>query len=484
VNLHRPFSFSEKVCNHASYVELSGPVRRIANHSRSFLLVGAVPAVLGVLTLSASRAEAQEAVRFAANETTDPGAAIAPEQSTDLTSELNPPLPVATNDSANPPAPATLSSNGVPRRFHYELHLNIHSVYDDNINISQGVRESDVYTAIEPSITFGFGDLTSRDGNFLSVNYLASLFLFADHSENNALQHVFQGEAQYQANRLTLNLTQSVQILDGTDIRSLDSSGNFGQQVNLDVAGRTRFNIYTTHANAAYYLTGKTFLSVGGDYTVSDYENNLISSSTISGNLFLNYNYGPKLVIGVGGTIGSNVVDSPTPDQTFEQVNARFIYQLTGKIDVHASAGIEFREFDDAGRDQHTSPVFDIELNYLPFDGTTISLTANRHTLNSAVLAGQDFVTTNFTVNVQQRMFDRVHLGLGVGYENSDYFSAVAGTSSNRTDNYFFVEPSITVRVTRFWSVGAYYLHRANDSSADVFGFHDNQVGLRTSLTF
>jgi hypothetical protein len=178
------------------------------------------------------------------------------------------------------------------------------------------------------------------------------------------------------------------------------------------------------------------------------------------------------------------MVDPPTPDQTFEQVNVRFTYQLTGKIDVRASAGFEFREFEGGGRDQYTSPVFDIGLNYLPFDGTTLSLTAARRTLNSAVLAGQDFATTNFAANLQQRLFNRVYLGFGVGYENSDYFSALATTGSDRTDNYFFVEPSITVRVTRFWSVGAYYLHRANDSSLDIFSFHDNQVGVRSSLTF
>jgi hypothetical protein len=455
---------------------------RNKNRSRRLVLLGALAAFLGNLLLLPTQAEAQEAL-LAAAETVDPSSSIAPEQSTDLTSDLNPPLPAATNDSANNSPDATRVDSGVPRRFHYELRLNIHSVYDDNINITQGVRESDFYTAIEPSITLGFGDLVSREGNFLSVNYLASLYLFADHSENNALQHVLQLDGQYQMNRLTLNLTQSVQILDGTDIRSLDSTGSFSQQVNLDVAGRTRFNIYMTHANAAYYLTGKTFLSVGADYTASDYQN-LISSTTISGNLFLNYNYGPKLVIGLGGTVGSNEVDSPTPDQTFEQVNVRFTYQLTGKIDVRASAGVEFRHFDGDMRDQYTSPVFDIGLNYVPFDGTTISLTASRRTLNSAVLASQDFATTNFTVSLRQRMFDRVYLGVNAGYENSDYFSAVSNSGSGRSDDYFFVQPSIGVRVTRFWTVGAYYLHRANDSSFDVFSFHDNQVGFRSTLEF
>ena len=409
---------------------------------------------------------------------------IAPEQSVDLAAELNPPLPVSYPEQQ--PAENSSAANvdtGIPRRFHYELRLDVHSVYDDNINISNGQQVSDVYTAIEPSISLGFGDFTAREGNFLRANYLLSAFFFADHSEHNALQHVFQLQGQYQMNRLSLALSQSVQILDGTDVRSLNSGGTFDQRVNLDVAGRTRFNIYATHLNAAYYLTGKTSISAGGDYSAADYHT-LISSEVFSGNLFLNYNYSPKFVIGLGGTVGANRVDAPNPDQTFEQVNARLSYQVTGKIDVAASGGVEFRHFDGDLRDEYTSPVFEVLINYQPFDGTQLSLSANRRTLNSAVLAAQDYAVTNFTFAIQQRLLQRFSVGFNVGYENADYFSTVGAAGPNRNDDYFFVEPSISVRVTRFWNVGAYYLHRANESSFDAFSLHDNQVGLRSSLTF
>ncbi|MCA1657751.1 MAG: outer membrane beta-barrel protein [Verrucomicrobiaceae bacterium] len=437
-----------------------------------------LPAVSGPLL-------AQEALLASVNPngTAVSSSTIAPEQSVDLTSDLNPPLPVATDTTDEAPVQNPLVDSGIPRRFHYELRLNIRSVYDDNINIASGQQTADVYTAIEPSIMLGFGDFTSGEGNFLRLNYLASWFLFADHSENDALQHVLQLQGQYQMNRLTLNLTQSVQILDGTDVRSLNSGGTFDQQVNLDVSGRTRFNIYLTHLNAAYYLTGKTSLSAGADYSAYDYHS-LISSEVFSGNLFLNYNYSPKLVIGVGGTVGIDRVDAPNPDQTFEQANVRLSYQATGKIDVAASAGVEFRHFDGDLRDQYTSPVFEIGVNYFPFDGTRMSLTAIRRTLNSAVLASQDYAVTNVSVAIQQRLLRRFTVGFNVGYENSEYFSTVGAAGPSRNDDYFFVQPSIAVSVTRFWTVGAYYLHRVNSSSFDAFDFHDNQVGLRSTLEF
>jgi hypothetical protein len=123
-------------------------------------------------------------------------------------------------------------------------------------------------------------------------------------------------------------------------------------------------------------------------------------------------------------------------------------------------------------------------MGYAPFDGTKITLTANRRTLNSAVLAAQNYAVTNFSVGVQQRLLGRFFLGINAGYETSDYFSTVGSTAPERDDDYFFVQPSIGVKVTRFWSVGAYYLRRQNSSSFDAFSFHDNQVGLRSTLEF
>jgi hypothetical protein len=449
---------------------------------RALLLLASGLFALSILPAVSSRLVAQN-ILVATADTAEPSSQIAPEQSIDLTSDINPPLPVATTDPGVESVPATSIESGIPRRFHYQLRLTVRSVYDDNINLSDDNKISDFYTTIEPSVMVGFGDTDARIENYIRLDYLPAVFFFADHSENNSVQHVARLDGQYRINRLTLNLSQMVQIMDGVDVQTQDSAGSLDQQVNLDVAGRTRFNVYTTHVNAAYYLTGKTFLSSGADYTGTHYKS-LISSEVFSANVFLNYNYSPKLVAGVGGTAGFNRVDEPNPDQSFQQANVRVSYQATGKIDFAASGGVEFRHFDGDMRDRYISPVFELGLNYAPFDGTKISVTANRRVLNSAVLASQNYAVTNISIGVQQRFMQRFYLGVNAGYENSDYFSTIGTTGPDRDDNYFFVQPSIAVRVTRFWTVGAYYLHRANDSSFDAFSFHDNQVGLRSTLTF
>ncbi|MDQ2659062.1 MAG: outer membrane beta-barrel protein, partial [Verrucomicrobiota bacterium] len=361
-------------------------------------------------------------------------------------------------------------------------------VYDDNIFLTNRNRVSDYYFAIEPGITLGYGDIVGRDRNYIRLDYAPSIFLFADNSGIDAVQHLVRLEGQYRFTKLALGFSQDVQILDGTNLAATvtGNGGNVAPGVNLDAGGNTAVNIFNTRATFAYDLAGKTFLSGGAYYSATDYQNGLISSSVISGNLFVNYTYSPKLVVGLGGTVGYNWVDAPNPNQTFEQANVRATYQISGKVSLDASAGVEFRQFDGSlsrGND-NVSPVYELGAIYQPFDGTTITARGTRRTLNSAVLVGNDYASTNITVGVRQRLLRRIYLGLAAGYENSDYFSTIRFVNGSRSDDYYFIQPAIDVTITQNWTVGAYYLHREDNSNFSNFSFYDNQFGLRTSLVY
>src|SRR2546428_2106356 len=75
-------------------------------------------------------------------------------------------------------------------RFHYGLRLQVRGVYDDNINLSHFDRVSDYYFAIEPAITIGYGDIVERQGNYIRLDYAPSIFLFVNHPDSNAVQHL------------------------------------------------------------------------------------------------------------------------------------------------------------------------------------------------------------------------------------------------------------------------------------------------------
>ena len=102
----------------------------------------------------------------------------------------------------------------------------------------------------------------------------------------------------------------------------------------------------------------------------------------------------------------------------------------------------------------------------------------------SFVIEWQSFTLTGANVGLRQRITDRVDFNVNSGYEQASYFSALPDVIATRRDEYLFVEPSIDWRVTDKCTVGAYYIHRENVSNTAPFGFAENQVGLRTSVTF
>ncbi len=369
------------------------------------------------------------------------------------------------------------------RRFHYTLTLNAAEIYDDNLTLSPINRVDDFFTRISAALLLSFGDTIGRQDNFFELDYEPAVLIFADNSNFNAFQNVGHVAGQYHFSRLTIGAAEDIQSVETGDSQLRGFSGTVVNGVNVDAGGRRRINTYTTHVTAAYDLTGKTSVSSAADYSVVDYASTLTDSQRLTGNLFLNYKYGPKLTIGIGGTGGRDFVDQPNSDQTFEQANVRASYEVTGKITASGSAGVEFRQFDARSGDS-VSPVFSLNAIYAPFDGTTLSIDGGRITLISAGLAGQDYASTHFQVSAQQRLFQRVTLGLTAGYQNLTYIDASAASVASRQDNYYFIQPSIDVRITHFWFAGAFFVHRENSSNFSLSSFDDSQAGIRTTLKF
>ena len=371
----------------------------------------------------------------------------------------------------------------IPRRFQYTLSATMRGVYDDNTNNSSTNHVSDYYFTIEPAISIGLGGSDSDSVNSLRLIYHPSLFLFATNSQNDTVQQVIHLQAGRRFGHLALSFSQDVQLLDGTDLNSL--ADPTGHQANTDVNGRNRHQVYTSALGGSYDLTGKLFLSGGGAFSANEYPSPLIGSQAFSGNLYLNYNYSEKVTVGVGGTGGYNTTDSTGPinnDQTFEQANIRLSYKATAKISLNASGGVEFRQSN--GGNDNVSPVYQLSADYQPFDGTSLSLTGSRTTRNSASLFGQDFAETTIAISLNQRLVQRFFFGFAFGYTNSNYFSTVSGISANRNDDFYYITPSVDLNITRFWTFGAYYVHREDSSSVPLSSFTDNQVGIRTKLTF
>ena len=389
------------------------------------------------------------------------------------------PAPVATGPNGVFPGGEPIES-GEARRIYYKFGLTVRGVWDDNIFLTNTNHVSDYYFAIEPFITIGVGDLEGRNKSYLRLDYMPSAILYVDHSDQDAFNQLIHLEGGYSSGRWTFSLAEDIAILESAWFNSFfDTTGLWA---NTDAGGRTRVNLFNTRARADYQLTGKVFLQGEFDSSIYFYPDN-ISSYMISGGLYVYYNWLPKVSVGIGGTVGYDWVDAPTTNQTFEQVNARLNYEVTSKFFLYASAGVEFRQFD-GNRGTYISPVFEIGSIYTPFSGTTITFAAGRRIYNSGFLANQDFGATYVTGRFQQRLFRRLYLGVGAGYENSDYIATDRDVSAPRNDDYWFIEPSLDVLITRWLSAGVYYLHREDDSNINSVSFDDNQVGVRATVRF
>src|SRR5438067_13746480 len=196
------------------------------------------------------------------------------------------------------PGGETISSSE-PRRFHYELRLTVRGVWDDNIFISHTDRVSDYYFAIEPQITIGVGDMEGRNRSYLRLDYMPSAILFVDHSDEDAFNQLIHLEGGYSWTRLTLRFTEDIALLESANLNSIyDTTGLWA---NTDASAPTRVNIFYTALTANYALTPK--ISLQGEFGSPSYVYpDHISNYTISGGLYLYYNWLPKVSVGIGGT--------------------------------------------------------------------------------------------------------------------------------------------------------------------------------------
>jgi hypothetical protein len=407
-------------------------------------------------------------------------AAVVP---TELALPAEPPLPESEDAGVTAATAAEqIEEAAIPRRFRYEIKVEARTVYDDNVNLSRQTKRDDTYVQIAPEFYFGIGDINEQYENYISTRYSPSAYFFLNNSDLNTTEHIASLTGQWRIARLAIRLSQDIESIQSANLDVPTTTGGISNQLNLDVGGRRRLSTYATRLDLIYAFTGKMSLRAEADFIVRDYER-LTDSTTVAGALGFDYVYGPKLRLGLGVRAGEDYLDEPSPDQSFQQVNVRANYDASEKLRITSSAGVEFRSSEGFGRTR-TSPLFTVGATYAPFDGTQLGFAATQRTYNSAVEGGRDFLSTQFVLRARQRLLQRFFLSVAAGLQSQDYDFATDDISADREDNYRFIAPAFDVIVTRYGTVGVYYAHRENDSSNPLFGFEDNQFGLRSTLTF
>jgi hypothetical protein len=340
------------------------------------------------------------------------------------------------------------------------------ALYDDNITISSGAtKKGDFIFAATPGLTAIAGDTLAEGARLLTISYAPTFIKFVDHSQYDAIDHAASIHGIWPFSRLTLGFGQTFD----------QSSGGV-----VDVGNRVERQTYATSLTSAYNLSEKTSFEINGRQTISDYPAPLIGTREWSNDDWINYLVAAKVTLGLGLTFGHTELDQ-NPNQNYERLLLRAVYNLTYKIDLTASVGGELRQYQERNK---FGAIFSLGASYWPRDGTTLSVEAHRDNRNSALMAGQNYVSTGFSATVRQRMIERLFLSVGGSYENAKYESAVIGVAATRSEDYYLAHVSADIAITDRWLAGLFFRHRENVSNTAGLSFKDNQFGLQTSYQF
>jgi hypothetical protein len=280
---------------------------------------------------------------------------------------------------------------------------------------------------------------------------------------------------------------------------------------------QTEQQTHTTTLNANRVLNSKMSLDFDVDQSInlaSGYQD----TYDWSGLVWLNYEFWPRLNVGIGGGGGYTKV-SIGSDQPYEEINARVNWRATDKISFQLSGGVEDRQYLDVMMETNASvtisptgitsslitnypasyvltPTFSAAIQYLPFKDTQVTLSASR-SISPSVIPGADTTGTLFGANVNQVLFKKFQLNIGTAYSISDYTQTGLGLnvlpnntlqlaldSIGRTDDTI----SFSVRLSHpffkrgTWSV--FYQYSDNESSQPGFSYTSSQMGFEVSYSY
>lgn len=339
--------------------------------------------------------------------------------------------------------------------------------YDDNITLTDTNEFSDVFWSLTPGLSLVTGDVLSSETPLFSLDYDANLMVFNDHTEFNDLNHSLGARARWPFAKLTLGASLGYDLLSTPMIYTSD---------------RVERTLYRLALTSHYQFSEKTSFEINGRYNEADYDQQLIGTKDWSNDDWMNYQITAKVNLGIGATFGWSEPTSG-PKQQYQRAMLRANYNLTYKLNLDASAGGEFRQYE--GFPMSATPVFTLGATYRPMDRTTIRLSGSRREQSSITVVNANQITTGFSLSVRQQVWDRVGVSVAGSYEESDYRSVVRTVSFDRTDDFYSVNVGADVTITPRWKAALTAQHRESTSD-DPSGieFDNNQVSLETSYSF
>lgn len=343
--------------------------------------------------------------------------------------------------------------------------------FSDNISAApkgSARRRSDIIYNISPSIDFTYEPEGDTDVARMSFGYTPSLQMFQNNTSEDNINHSFNFATGYRFSKLNIGLKQTFYSLTGGD----PTSGERVERI-----------IFDTSVYSEYQLGEKTTieLSVGlGGRQVDSLTN--FDTFTPSPSLFVNYDYTPKLKLGVG-LVGTYSFVEKQADQFSIGPSVRALYDYSEKTKLFAQAGVSLRDYGTTVSNSIDGN-FSVGANYEVTPLITTTLSARRSQQISNTLFGQNTINTGFSVGANYKLLQQIGVSLNLGYEFVEYVASISTTSTQREDEYYFINPGISYSPLEFWDLSFSYLFRENNSNVSTNTFDNNQFTLSSTLRF
>ena len=371
-----------------------------------------------------------------------------------------PPLPFGQRGDA-----ATIEQLRSKGPFMGSLRINTAAVYDDSLSSKPNGKKGDIQIGIGPSARLQLG--SAESDLLLGATYSGSASWLMSSPKQRAYEQNIGGGGEWTTGRLKTALRLGFQ---SNRNGSLDAGARVGSRVSY--AGGT----------VSYQISAKTNAELGADVTKANF-NGLLESREYRTEQYLNYQYSPKLQIGLGSTQGLAEAGSSRP-QTYVQGGLRAVAQPTAKLGFMVSVGNEWRHFD-SGQPGTTAPVFSTGVGWQATGKTSFSIEARRRTFASVALASQNYQSTNVALAVHETLTATLNASLSLGLEDAKYSASSPGVQSNRSDQYVFSHLGLNWLIRRNCSLGTFYEWSQNDSKGDQSQpFHRNRIGVSLSVSF
>lgn len=344
----------------------------------------------------------------------------------------------------------------------FDLHPQVTAgaTYDDNFTLSASNERADWIWTVSPTLAAVADNRAEGYGTLLTLEYSPSFVIFTQHGEHDGVNHHASLAASWAGSKLSLGLIQTFDQTEGGVV---------------EVGQRLQQRQYTTQLASKYKLGERTSVELNPRLSIAETEG-LIGYTEWGADSFLNRVITAKITGSAGGSFGYIEV-SDGPIQIYQRALARCTYALSGKVQLEASAGGEWREFHGGLSDTFT-PVFGIGGAYRPFEGTTITLEARRRDEISVALTNQDYTATGVTLGIRQRIMERLHVTVTGSYDNRDYHASGTGVSAIRRDDLYTLRAGMGMNLGRHWTVDVFYQYSKDSTNDPTLGFTDNQFGL------